>query len=410
MKALWVSNAPWASTGYGTQTAQVVPRIAAEGHDIAIAANYGLEGDKTKWEGITVWPKGWESWSNDVVPEFAARHFHGDNPDPRPRDILRRGWIISLMDVWAIKGPGFQEANVATWVPVDHHPAPKLITEWFRQYGAIPIAMAEYGRDMLEAAGFKPLYAPHAIDTTRWAPVPDARNITQFPDDRFVVVMVANNKGRYPSRKSFAESLAAFKVFHSAHPEALLYIHAEATGAANGIDLHAIREAVDLPAEAVAFPNQASLRLGYPDDKMAAVYSSADVFLLPSRGEGFGIPVLEAQACGTPVIVSDATAQRELCGAGWKVGGQPEWDPDQLAWWHVPNIQEIYGALEVAYDHRGDQNLRDKARDFAVGYDCDRVFDIHWRPILAELEDRLPSAAPIHGVSPLRGLPGKAAA
>lgn len=55
--------------------------------------------------------------------------------------------------------------------------------------------------------------------------------------------------------------------------------------------------------------------LGYvPDEDLPALYAGADVLLFPSLYEGFGIPVLEAFACGTPVITSDASALPEVAG------------------------------------------------------------------------------------------------
>jgi hypothetical protein len=48
-RILWTSNAPWAATGYGQQTAQVTTRLKKEKYEIAIAANYGLEGASTSW-------------------------------------------------------------------------------------------------------------------------------------------------------------------------------------------------------------------------------------------------------------------------------------------------------------------------------------------------------------------------
>jgi len=54
---------------------------------------------------------------------------------------------------------------------------------------------------------------------------------------------------------------------------------------------------------------------GYvPDADLPAVYSGADLFVFPSLYEGFGLPPLEAMACGTPVVCSDAGSLPEVVG------------------------------------------------------------------------------------------------
>lgn len=50
------------------------------------------------------------------------------------------------------------------------------------------------------------------------------------------------------------------------------------------------------------------------DDALPFLYNAATVFAFPSRYEGFGLPVLEAMACGTPVVAGDAPAVNEIAG------------------------------------------------------------------------------------------------
>ena len=54
---------------------------------------------------------------------------------------------------------------------------------------------------------------------------------------------------------------------------------------------------------------------GYvPGEELADFYHLADVFVYPSLYEGFGLPVLEAMACGVPVITSNISAMPEVAG------------------------------------------------------------------------------------------------
>ncbi len=62
-----------------------------------------------------------------------------------------------------------------------------------------------------------------------------------------------------------------------------------------------------------------------PDEELPALYSAADVLVTPSFYEGFGLPALEAMACGTPVIVSDVSSLPEVVGeAGVRIDPHDE--------------------------------------------------------------------------------------
>ena len=381
MKILWYSNAPWVTSGYGQQTGLVVESLAADGHDVAIAANYGLQGAKLDWNGLEVYPSGWEQWSNDVIKGHALNHFGED-----------RGWLISLVDVFIAKGPAWRELDVAAWAPVDHLPIPPAVLKFFTDSEAVPIAMSEFGVGQMEKAGLQPLYAPHGIDTAVFRPdITEIKGVSPrqmlgLPEDAFVVGMNAANKGNYKARKGFPWAFAALGLFMQQHPDAVVFLHTERHGMAEGFKIDRLLDACNVPQDRVFFIDQYAYRLGLQPATMAAMYSAFDVLLAPSMGEGFGIPVIEAQACGVPVIVSNFSAQPELVGSGWAIDGTPDWDEGQGAWFHIPSVHGIIEALEEAY--RGEGNP-ENARAKALEYDHGLVYDRHWRPIIAELQRRI---------------------
>ncbi len=89
---------------------------------------------------------------------------------------------------------------------------------------------------------------------------------------------------------------------------------------------------VDLAITGTATPHTASVieRLGLagrvhflgklPDADLASAYRGALASVMPSQYEGFGLPVIEAMACGTPVVCSNVTSLPEVAGdAAWLV-------------------------------------------------------------------------------------------
>ena len=377
-KLLWHSVSPWCPTGYGQQTAIFAPKLAAlPEYDLAISSGFGLEGCHLKWGGITVYPG--EDWNRTVL-QWTVHHGQGEPVT-----------VITLMDVWPLDRQMYraveQQGRLACWCPIDHKPAPAMVLDFFEQTNAIPIAMSRFGEQELREAGLDPLYVPHGIDTQTFTPRDRAeiRDMWNIDQDSFVVGMVANNQGQAVPRKSFSEAFAAFGEFQKTHDDAVLYLHCEMSGFRKGLDLDRLLQRSGIPAEKVKVTDQVMLEFGIPSGIMSGLYNVFDVLLNPSTGEGFGIPTVEAQACGTPVIVTDWTAMPELCGAGWKVDGTVFDHVMAEAYWKRPDVDQLIGALEQAYAERGNLDLRAQAREFAVQYDADKVLDEYWKPALEQI-------------------------
>jgi glycosyltransferase involved in cell wall biosynthesis len=81
--------------------------------------------------------------------------------------------------------------------------------------------------------------------------------------------------------------------------------------------------------EALCLGNHVRFIYDVADDDLPALYNGAVLFVMPSFYEGFGLPALEAQACGTPVVISDRGSLPEVAGAA-AVTVNPD-DPEDIA-------------------------------------------------------------------------------
>jgi FkbM family methyltransferase len=379
MKINFFSNAPWWQTGYGVQCRINVPRMVAAGHEMTITAWTGLQGGVLNWNGIPTFPGYLHLYGQDI----AGAHASGS-------DIM-----ISLLDSWVCEPERYpKKLRWIPWFPIDSEPLmPGVRAKVEQAYHRI--TMSKFGNRMMNDAGLDYSYVPHGIETNVYTPIDrkEARKKVKFPESAFVIGMVAANKGN-PSRKSFQQQLEAFAQFKKKHSDAIMYIHTNTSehGEYAGVNLPelckflGLRENID-----VIFPDQYQNILGYPDEWMNNLYNAFDVHTLVSMGEGFGIPIVEAQAAGCPVIVGDWTSMSELCFSGWKVSkseAEPIWTAG-ANYQYIPHTSAILEKYEAAYHKKDNQIYRDRARVGALDYDADKVFLEYWVPTLKLIEDKI---------------------
>lgn len=374
LRILWASNAPWASTGYGVQTKLFVPRLRALGHTLGLHCLWGLEGGVINWNDIVCYPRGHHTYSQDVMMDH-ARNFRAD-------------LVILLFDAWVLEATSLngKGPRCVPWYPVDSDPMPSLVRDRVAKTWR-SVVYSKFGLEKAREAGIPSFYIPHGIDTNVYRPLSRhlARARVGFPSGAFVVGMVAANRG-VPSRKAFPQCMAAFAEFRRRHPDALLYLHTTTGGRNPTAEVDLLNLAVEIGIDdALVFPDQYVVNLGLEEERMADLYCAIDVLLSPSMGEGFGVPILEAQSSGCPVIVGDWTSMTELCHRGFL---HPKTDAEPFmtsigGWQFLPRASVIASLLEDAYRAGSpDDAARTEMHNWATQYDADRVTTEHWKPFL----------------------------
>jgi glycosyltransferase involved in cell wall biosynthesis len=391
MRIAITSNAPWTPTGYGVQVAELIKGLKKDDHDVAVMANYGLGGSSINWNGVDIYPQGMDAYSNDLTPYQMSWWLQ--------MDATKKPLGLTLYDVWVYTNPQWNSFPIASWTPIDHKVVPPRVKEWFTN-SPVPrwaIAMSKFGQQELLESGVSKdnlFYAPHSFDGNVFRPTKsDMRKKMGVPEGAHLTMINAANKGSSPVRKAWPEVITSWVRWAKGRDDAYLYLHTDVSGAASGVAILPLLESVGANPERVKIVPQFEYKMGIHQNVLAATYSTADVLLLASRGEGFGVPLIEAQACGTPVITTNWTAMPELCGSGWLVEGQEEYDHLQGGWWKVPSIDSIMEALEASYDLKKNPDHFKKARKqavtFAKDYESTAVYNRYWRPLLKEIDKRI---------------------
>lgn len=182
------------------------------------------------------------------------------------------------------------------WLAFESNRFPTQWRDLLTHYDAIWVPSA-WGRDVLISSGVaaqKICVIMEGVDTAIYNPKPVAHN-------GFVFLSV----GKYEKRKSINECIRAFLEEFPVSEYADVFLKLKA-------DFPMFPERVQALKTSLAIDPRIEIADGHKSDaEMAVLYNSADAFLFPSRAEGFGLPCIEALACGVPILATFYSGQTE---------------------------------------------------------------------------------------------------
>jgi len=163
----------------------------------------------------------------------------------------------------------------------------------------IPVVATEYAKHQLKEINIDAKVIPHGVDTEIF----NSQHSNEYREhlkwtDKFVYLSVNRNIWR----KTIPYLLMAFKKVKEIYPDSILVL-LMAPVEPGGYDLNSYIRILGLTNKDVMFHSSyTSVVENLSPNELAGVYKAADAFVTSSLGEGFGLPILESMACGTPVI------------------------------------------------------------------------------------------------------------
>lgn len=350
---------PYGGLAGGIRVAAIyAERLKKRGHEVVVVSTPPAQPSPSQQVKSLLKGKGWipraksePSYFDEMdVPHRVIDRFRpikdADVPDA---DVVVATWWETAEWVWAlspqkgVKVHFMQDYEVwgGTVEQVDatcRLPIPKIV-------------IAEWVRDLLEKRFNQTPIAliPNSVDTEKFHAPPRMKQ--PVPTVGLTYTTFYN--------KGCDISIEAYRIARKAIPSLRLVAFGSSTVSA------------DLP-----LPNDAEYTYRASDHKLKELYSQCDAWLFGTRIEGFGLPILEAMACRTPVIGTPAGAAPELLtdGAGTLV--KPE-NPEDMA----QAIERICKLSEAEW-----QAMSDAAYAKATGYTWDDATELFESALYTAIE------------------------
>jgi glycosyltransferase involved in cell wall biosynthesis len=307
--ALDVSAAPRRLAGAGRYIYELARRLPSAGVETTLVCRRNDSARWAEWSpGASIAPVVptarvsrlvYEAWS--LGASDAARNadvWHGPH-----YTMPHRGGtpsVVTIHDLTYFTNPEWHEKSKAVFF--------RRAISYASRHAAVLICVSDFTARQLEE--FVPdhapiVVAPHGVDLARFTP-DDQDDASLFRANQLpVATRYVFFLGTVEPRKGLDVLLAAFADMARSDPDLELWLAGQAGWGLENFE-----------SEVASHPAAARIRrLGFVDDEiLAALFRRSGAVVYPSRGEGFGLPVLEAMACGAPVVTSAQTVMAEVAG------------------------------------------------------------------------------------------------
>lgn len=391
-KLLLLSDAPGSPTGLGGQ-ASIIYNAATKAGFHVTAGNLCIP-ERHEYPPRVVHAPGMVPMYLVDVPA-AADHLGYILTELRPDQIvcLADGWMLGALHHF----PQEILDKVHFWTTADHELFPEAFRGFMESIGSL-IFMSDFGAASwgpgLNRHGKRTETIYHGVDPKTFRPLPpstfEAQRKALGTFGHFILAHVGRNQWRKQQPLLIEAWVRFVRGLRREYQEKVtLYLHTEEYSAPSipaygdpvitalsalfsGWNLKRFIQKYYTKEEAstIRFSER-----GATKDQLVALYNIADAHALVSVGEGFGVPLIEAQACGTPNISADNTTTPEIVGGNdVLIKGMRVYERSKLSTapfgWRVP-----CNSFQVQPDFSGKRPLID------VDAMADAIFDAfeHWR-------------------------------
>lgn len=355
-RILFISEAAYLNTGYAKYSKEVISRIHNTGkYDIAEFSIYGGPTDQRRsgipWKNYANMPdmndqKELEAYNSNMMNQFGLWRFERICLDFEP-DI-----VLSIRDFWMdsfIYHSPYRRIFSWAWMPtVDASPQNQEWIDMFSDADYI-LTYSDWAKEILEKQGGNRINTIASASPSAapcFVPMDKSLARTQFnlkTDINIIGTVMRNQR-----RKLFPALIEAFSKYlkQSKSNNTFLYLHTSFPDAGwnlaelmheneisskvlmtyvcencKHIEPSFFRDAKKVCSSCRQYASTpASVGNGVPDEQLAKIYNIFDLYVQCANSEGFGLPQVEAAACGTPIACTNYSAMEDVVN---KLGAYP---------------------------------------------------------------------------------------